>query len=83
MLSFRSRGRQLCDGVTRREVFRAGGLATLGLSLPQLLQSRATASPTSTGGKAKNCIVLFMMGGPPQHSTWDPKPDAPGRGTAN
>jgi hypothetical protein len=21
--------------------------------------------------------VLFLMGGPPQHSTWDPKPDAP------
>jgi hypothetical protein len=28
-------------------------------------------------GRAKNCIVLFLMGGPPQHSTWDPKPDAP------
>src|SRR6266478_1230237 len=28
-------------------------------------------------GKAKACIVLFLMGGPPQHSTWDPKPDAP------
>ena len=28
-------------------------------------------------GKAKSCILLFLMGGPPQHSTWDPKPDAP------
>lgn len=28
-------------------------------------------------GKAKSCIVLFLMGGPPQQSTWDPKPDAP------
>src|SRR5262249_62039326 len=27
--------------------------------------------------RAKSCIVLFLMGGPPQHSTWDPKPDAP------
>jgi hypothetical protein len=27
--------------------------------------------------KARSCIVLFLMGGPPQHSTWDPKPDAP------
>src|SRR4029079_10779723 len=25
----------------------------------------------------KSCILLFLMGGPPQHSTWDPKPDAP------
>ncbi len=56
---------------SRREAVRAGGLAALGLSLPML--SRA-ASPT---GKAKNCIVLFLLGGPPQHSTWDPKPDAP------
>jgi hypothetical protein len=28
-------------------------------------------------GRAKSCIILFLMGGPPQHSTWDPKPDAP------
>ena len=28
-------------------------------------------------GRARSCIVLFLMGGPPQHSTWDPKPDAP------
>ncbi len=27
-------------------------------------------------GRAKRCIVLFLMGGPPQHSTWDPKPEA-------
>ena len=23
-----------------------------------------------------SCIILFLMGGPPQHSTWDPKPNA-------
>src|SRR5437773_11325278 len=28
-------------------------------------------------GKAKSCVVLFLMGAPPQHSTWDPKPNAP------
>src|SRR5205823_66635 len=27
-------------------------------------------------GRARSCIVLFLMGGPTQHSTWDPKPDA-------
>ncbi len=69
-----------CDGLTRREMLRVGGLGALGLSLPQLLQSRAGAAETgasSSRGKAKSCIVLFLMGGPPQHSTWDPKPDAP------
>ncbi|MCI0704256.1 MAG: DUF1501 domain-containing protein, partial [Planctomycetia bacterium] len=31
----------------------------------------------STFGKAKNCIFLWLQGGPPQHETFDPKPDAP------
>jgi len=60
-------------GPTRREWLRLGGLSAFGLSLPQLL-----GSPTAPAfGKARSCIVLFLMGGPPQHSTWDPKPDAP------
>jgi hypothetical protein len=53
-------------------MLRVGGLAALGLSLPRL----AAATPTRGTGKAKSCILLFLMGGPPQHSTWDPKPDA-------
>jgi hypothetical protein len=60
---------------SRRELLQVGGLSALGLSLPQLLAGRAVAK--ASGGRAKNCIVLFLMGGPPQHSTWDPKPDAP------
>ncbi len=51
----------------------------MGLSLGDLLSPSAQAASEagSTAGKAKSCIVLFLMGGPPQHSTWDPKPDAP------
>jgi hypothetical protein len=65
---------RLCDGLTRREWLRVGGLSAFGLSLPALLGARAAgATPT----KAKSCIVLFHLGGPPQHETWDPKPDAP------
>jgi hypothetical protein len=72
----------LCDRVTRREILRVGGLGALGLSLPQLLGSRAySVEEHAVGairhGSARSCIVLFLMGGPPQHSTWDPKPDAP------
>jgi hypothetical protein len=76
MLSFRHHGNRLCDGFTRREVLRAGGLTALGLSLPELLRGRADAAPGKQS-RAKSCIVLFLLGGPPQHSTWDPKPDAP------
>jgi hypothetical protein len=76
MFSFRDNGVRLCDGVSRREVLRVGGLAALGLSWPTLLQAQQ-AAPVRTVGRARSCIILFLMGGPPQHSTWDPKPDAP------
>jgi hypothetical protein len=70
------RGSRLCDGLTRREWLRVGGLGAFGLSLPALLAARP-ATAAGNGGRAKACIVLFHLGGPPQHETWDPKPDAP------
>lgn len=87
MLQFHSTPVKLCDRLSRREILRIGGLGALGLSLPQLRKSPSQAGETlasaeaggnaPAGGKAKHCIVLFLLGGPPQHSTWDPKPDAP------
>ncbi|MBS0265339.1 MAG: DUF1501 domain-containing protein [Planctomycetes bacterium] len=79
MFSIHGSGTQLCDGLTRREMLRVGGISALGLNLPHLLAPRsALAGPATSGqGTAKSCIVLFLMGGPPQHSTWDPKPGAP------
>ena len=81
MLSLNHEPVLLCDGLTRREWLRAGGLGAFGLALPELLRARsvpATTERTETAfGKAKACIVLFLLGGPPQHETWDPKPDAP------
>lgn len=73
MLAIHDRGVSLCDGLTRRDWLRVGGLGMFGLSLPQLLQARAQVAERRT----KSCIVLFFLGGPPQHETWDPKPDAP------
>jgi hypothetical protein len=82
MLSINGRGTRLCDRITRREILRVGGLSALGVSLPQLLGNRVLSAEENAAGairhgSAKSCIVLFLMGGPPQHSTWDPKPDAP------
>jgi uncharacterized protein (DUF1501 family) len=83
MLPIHGPGVRLCDGLTRREMLRVGGLSLFGLSMRELLGSRqlAAAKTSSTSqsgrGKAKACVVLFLMGGPTQHSTWDPKPDAP------
>jgi hypothetical protein len=79
MFGLFDKGTRLCDGLTRREWMRAGGLSALGLSLPALVQARGkqTTPSDSSFGKAKSCILLFHLGGPPQHETWDPKDDAP------
>lgn len=81
MLSITGSSYRLCDGVSRRDFLQIGGLGTAGLALPQLLQARAAAAgsaqPSANAGKAKGCILLFMMGGPPQMDTFDLKPDAP------
>src|SRR4051812_9457781 len=73
-------GARLCDGWRRREILRVGGLGLLGgLDLAGLARGAdiAKASGSAPVGRAKSCIILFLMGGPPQHSTWDPKPGAP------
>lgn len=68
--------------LSRREWLRVGGIGVTGLTLPVLAASQAAAKPARVGvgnafGKAKSVIVIFLGGGPPQHETWDPKPEAP------
>src|SRR5262245_11903594 len=82
MFSLLAEASLLCDGISRREVMRAGGLSVLGLSLPGLLRASENAAlgvlPTDKAfGKAKSIIFLWLAGGPPQHETFDPKPNAP------
>jgi hypothetical protein len=85
MLSFLGRGVQLCDGVSRREVLRVGGLGFTGLLWSDWLRARAVASQTSaarqplagTFGKAKACILVFNYGGPSHIDSFDLKPEAP------
>lgn len=67
-----------CQGLSRREFLRIGslGLGLSGLSLPSLLAANAEAGSNSpTAHKA--VVLLFLQGGPTQHETWDPKPEAP------
>lgn len=73
-----------CEGWTRRDWLRVGGLGLAGcgsLSLPGLWRGRASASQAVTRargfGRAKSCIVLFMFGAPAHQDTFDLKPDAP------
>jgi Protein of unknown function (DUF1501) len=63
-----------CDGLTRRDMIRVGGLTALGLSL--FNRSWLLANPTRPG-RAKSCILLWLDGGPSHLETFDLKPDAP------
>ncbi|HEX4611918.1 MAG TPA: DUF1501 domain-containing protein [Urbifossiella sp.] len=75
MLSVLSSARtRLCDGISRREALRIGSLAAGGLTLPNMLAARAMSSEPR---RPKACILLFLLGAPPQQETWDPKPDSP------
>lgn len=81
MLSIYEKPTTLCDSINRRELLRIGGLGLTGMSLPLLLAKQnvlGAPSPNSTMfGRAKNVIFLYLAGGPPQHETFDPKPNAP------
>ena len=79
-------GRQL----TRRGLLQYGGLSSLGLTVPRLLQASAgenrridlqTGQRRTTGEDlkptAKSCILFFMEGGPSHIDMWDMKPEAP------
>jgi hypothetical protein len=79
MLSFLGRRVRLCDGLSRREVPRVGGLGFSGLLWSDLLRARAAAgTPVPRAfGRARACILVFNYGGPSHLDLWDLKPDAP------
>lgn len=72
---FGAKGAGFCDGLRRRDFLRVGGLALGGLTLPELLRSRAVAGENTA--TAKSAILLYLPGGPSHFETWDPKPEAP------
>jgi uncharacterized protein (DUF1501 family) len=65
---------KFCDGLSRRNFLKIGGLALGGLSLPDLLRAEA-ASGIQRSHKA--VIMIFLPGGPPHQDMFDMKPDAP------
>lgn len=75
MLRVLGNSKRLCDGLTRRDLLRVGGLGLLGLG------ASAKASPLEptlpSFGRAKSCILLYLYGAPSQIETFDPKPKAP------
>jgi hypothetical protein len=65
---------RLCDGVSRRDFLRVGGLAMGGLTLPDLLKAEAEAR---AGRSFKSIIMIYLCGAPPHQDMWDLKMDAP------
>jgi hypothetical protein len=65
---------QFCDGGTRRDFLRVGGMLAGGMTLPRLLQAE---TESGAGRSHKAIINIFLAGGPPHLDMWDLKPDAP------
>jgi hypothetical protein len=58
-------------------VLRLGSLGFLGLGLDDWLRLRAHAGPARGGTpRARNCILIWLEGGPSHLDTFDPKPGA-------
>jgi len=75
MLSIQGSTRSgFCDGQTRRDFLKIGGLAMGGLSLPDLLMAEAAQGSSA---QHKAVIMVFLPGGPSHQDIFDLKPDAP------
>lgn len=62
----------------RRELLQVGGMGLLGVGMADLLRLEAQAgSPVSRAARVKAVVFIFQAGGPSQHETFDPKPNAP------
>ncbi|MCH2203416.1 MAG: DUF1501 domain-containing protein [Fuerstiella sp.] len=61
----------------RRNILKAGFAGIAGLSLPELLRTRAAAANSGRPMSRRSVILLWMTGGPSHIDTWDPKPDRP------
>jgi hypothetical protein len=67
-------GTRFCDGISRREFLKIGGLALGGLALTDVLKAEAQAGIRSSH---KAIIMVYLPGGPPHQDMFDLKPDAP------
>lgn len=75
MLTIRGNSQRLCDGLTRRALFRVAGAGLLGTSLTKLLAAEEAGLVERP--RAKSVMFLFLYGGPSQLETFDMKPEAP------
>lgn len=81
MLRVLGSSRKLCNGISRRDLLRVGGLGLAGIGLPDILRLQETSAGDTTRprsfGKAKAVILLHLYGSPSQLEWADMKPEAP------
>ncbi len=67
-----------CDGTSRRDFLRIGGIGTAALGLPSLLRARAQSATLNAAAAKDTSVVWLWLGGGPTHiETFDPKMEAP------
>src|SRR5262245_13531451 len=67
-----------CQGLSRRELLKIGGLGFSGLlGLPQLLAMRSQAAAMPSVVRDRSVVLLFLQGGPSHIEFFDPKMTAP------
>ena len=77
MITVLGHSNKLCDGMTRRQLMRVGGLSPFGaMTLPRLLRA-ADASVGKRNATAKSVIMFNLLGGPVHQDMFDMKLDAP------
>lgn len=74
MFTIYGKRQKFCDGLSRRNFLKIGGLAAGGLSLPDLLRAESIAGSRATG---KSIINIWLPGGPTHMDTFDLKPESP------
>jgi hypothetical protein len=92
MLTIWGNRQKFCDGVSRRNFLQIGAFGA-GLTLAEMLRARAlgasagtgltsassapSTTASSTSGRAKAAIMIYLPGGPTHMDMYDLKPDAP------
>ena len=71
---FTGRQTKMCDRIHRRDFLRIGTLGLGGLTLADVMRSRALGQETPSVVRDKAVVLLFLAGGPSQIETFDPKP---------
>jgi len=75
VISPRTRGH--CDGASRRDFLKVGGLGMSAFGLADLMKSRARAKTDGAATKNTSVVWLWLGGGPTHIETFDPKMTAP------